>query len=141
MVGAIGVTVRLFRVEKVDYKFSLRRATVDVESVLMDRYHRPNQLFVVSIEIGTTDVVGGSAPDPVDDEKVNINNGELDCTGYKSTTGGGTKKRRLDYGRSASTINVVEGEYGDGRQRWLEYDGQERGIQMEAGSIIRGGCI
>ena len=85
--------------------------------------------------------MGEFAPDPVDDEKVNINNGELDCTGYKSTTGGGTKKRRCDFGWSASTINVVEGGYGDGRQRWLEYDGQERGIQMKAGSIIRGGCI
>ena len=69
MVGAIEVTVRLFRVEKVDYKFLLRRATVDVESVSMDRYHRPNQLFFVDIEIRTMDVVGGSAPDPVDDEK------------------------------------------------------------------------
>ena len=110
MVGVIEVTVRLFRVEKVDHKLLLRRVNVDVESVSMDRYHRPNQLFFVDIETRTMDVVGGSVPDPVDDEKVNINNGELDYTGYKSTTGGGTKKRRLNYGRSASTINVVEGE-------------------------------
>ena len=123
MVGVIEITVRSPRAEEVDRKFLLGRVTVDVGSVSMGRYHRPNQLIFVDIEIRTMDVVGGSAPDPVDDEKVNINNGELDYTGYKSTTGGGTKKRRLDCGRSASTINVVEGEYGDGRQRWLEYDG------------------
>ena len=69
MVGVIEITVRLSRVEEADRKFLLGRVTVDVGSVSMGGYHRPNQLFFVDIEIRTMDVVGGSAPDPVDDEK------------------------------------------------------------------------